>query len=167
MRLTNSIIAAAAFATAAVLAVLAAGWAALAIEDRSAAAVASRLMADGITWASVSADGLQVQLSGTAPNEAARFRAVNLAGSIVDAARVRDGLEVTPTRGIEAPRFSVEMLRNDDGVQLIGLLPEQIGKPPLALEAAGADRRHAGVGHAGNCRVSGPRRLGCSAGLRA
>ncbi|MDZ4134225.1 MAG: hypothetical protein U1D06_01345, partial [Paracoccaceae bacterium] len=85
MRLTNSIIAAAAFATAAVLAVLAAGWAALAIEDRSAAAVASRLMADGITWASVSADGLQVQLSGTAPNEAARFRAVNLAGSIVDA----------------------------------------------------------------------------------
>lgn len=147
MRLSNSIIAAAAFAGAALLATLAASWAAGLIENRSAAAVASRLMADGITWAHVNADGLQLHLSGTAPNEAARFRAVNLAGGIVDAARVRDALEVTPARAIEAPRFSVEMLRNDEGVQLIGLLPDQSDKQPLALRAAGlaADMRVANM----------------------
>jgi OOP family OmpA-OmpF porin len=34
-------------------------------------------------------------------------------------------LDVAPaSEGITAPRFSVEMLRNDDGIQLIGLMPE-------------------------------------------
>ncbi|MDT8857125.1 OmpA family protein [Paracoccaceae bacterium Fryx2] len=123
MRLPNTMIAPAAFAGAAVLAGLVSFWAAMAIEQRSTSAVTSVLLGDGITWASVRSDGLQVQLIGTAPNEAARFRAVNLAGSIVDAGRVRDRLEVTPIKGIEAPRFSVEMLRNGEGISLIGLLP--------------------------------------------
>ncbi len=112
-----------AFVSASVLAALAAWASALAIEARTTQAVTSRLMDQGITWAAVDADGLQLQITGTAPNEAARFRAVNIAGSVIDAARVRDLLDVTPVKGIEAPRFSVEMLRNDDGIQLIGLLP--------------------------------------------
>ena len=74
-------------------------------------------------WVDVSTDGMQVGLSGTAPNEAARFRALNLVGSIIDSSRIRDALEVAPTTAIEAPRFTVEMLRNDDGIQLIGLIP--------------------------------------------
>ena len=121
--LSQNAIAIAAFAGVACLAALAAWASALAIESRSAQAVTSRLLDQGMTWATVSADGLQVQISGTAPNEAARFRAINLAGSVIDASRVRDMLDVTPVTAIEAPRFSVEMLRNDDGIQLIGLLP--------------------------------------------
>ena len=121
--LSQTMIAVGAFVGAGVIASLAAWASAVVIEARSAQAITSRLLDAGITWATVEADGLQVLLQGTAPNEAARFRAVNLAGSVIDASRVRDNLDVTPVKAIEAPRFSVEMLRNDDGIQLIGLLP--------------------------------------------
>lgn len=124
LRGSHNLIALVAFTGAAVLAMLVAFIMAVIVENRSAAAVRARLDAAAMTWASVEADGLQVVLTGTAPNEAARFRAINLAGGVVEASRVRDALDVTPARAIEAPRFSVEMLRNDDGIQLIGLLPE-------------------------------------------
>ena len=137
MRPSAALLAPLAFILAAALATLGASLAATVIEERSARAVASELLADGITWASVESDGLQVRLSGTAPTEAARFRAVSLAGRVVDANRVRDDLDVTPVQAIEAPRFSVEMLRNGDGIQLIGLMPAAAeGQPALAAEAA-------------------------------
>lgn len=98
-------------------------WAAQALERRTAAAVTSKLLAEGITWAEVTGDGLRVRLAGTAPTEAQRFRALNLAGSVIDAGRVRDELDVTALRAPTPPRFSVEMLRNDDGLSLVGLVP--------------------------------------------
>ena len=60
---------------------------------------------------------------------------MNLAGSIVDSARLRDGLAVTPARTVEAPRFSIEILRSDDGIQLIGLLPEGEAEARLTTAA--------------------------------
>nr|WP_247645438.1 hypothetical protein [Cereibacter sphaeroides] len=80
MRLKPSLLASAAFVTAAALAVVGASVAATVIENRSVEAVQSRLTAAGLTFVEVHADGLQVWLRGTAPNEATRFRAVNLAG---------------------------------------------------------------------------------------
>ncbi len=130
------------FAGAGLAAGIAAWASALAIESRSAQAVRSGLMGVGITWATVEANGLQLHLSGTAPNEAARFRAVNLAGSIVDASRVRDHLEVTPVSAIEAPHFSLEVLRNDDGIQLIGLLPASSDVDALLNEAKALDAQN-------------------------
>lgn len=132
---TQALLAAVAFALAAVLSGLIAYAAALVIENRSAKVVTTRLLGDGITWASVAADGLQVHLSGTAPNEAARYRAVNLAGAEVEASRIRDDLQVAAVRKVEAPRFSVEMLRNDDGIQLIGLLPDGPERATLSQDA--------------------------------
>lgn len=122
--MSQAIIATGVFAGAAVIAGLAAWASAIAIEARTTEAVRTKLIEADVTWVTVSADGLQLLLSGTAPNEAARFRAVNLAGSVIDASRVRDLLDVTPVKAIEAPQFSVEILRNDDGIQLIGLLPQ-------------------------------------------
>jgi OmpA-OmpF porin, OOP family len=114
----------AAFVGAACVATLIAWGAAALVERVSARAVTSRLLTDGITYAQVEADGLQIHLSGTAPNEAARYRLINLVGTVVESSRIRDAMEITPIKAIEAPKFSVEMLRNDDGIQLIGLLPE-------------------------------------------
>jgi OOP family OmpA-OmpF porin len=111
-------------------------WGVTTIEARTAAAVRSALLADGITWAEARADGLAVHLTGTAPNEAARFRAVNLAGGVIDAGRVRDSLDVEALREVAAPEFSVEILRNLDGISLIGLLPAQPGEDPVASLAA-------------------------------
>ena len=132
----QTVLALAAAATAAGLAALAATWAVTAIEARTVAAVKSRLLSEGILWASVSADGMQIHLTGTAPNEAARFRAVNLAGGVIDAGRIRDGMEVPALTGIEPPRFSVEILRNLDGISLIGLVPGADGEAEAALAAS-------------------------------
>lgn len=126
MHLRKTVLTIAAVLVAALLASLGAWWSALAIESRSAAAVTSRLLSEGITWASVESNGLQVRLNGIAPNEAARFRVVNMAGTVVQSSRVRDQLEVTAMRAIEAPRFSLEILRNDDGISLIGLVPGKV-----------------------------------------
>lgn len=124
LRARPGVLALAAFALAALVAMTLSFGLARLVETRSASLVTSRLLAEGYTWAKVEADGLIVSLSGTAPNEAMRFSAMNLAGMVVDSGRLRDGFEVPPAQVIAAPRFSVEMLRNDADVQLIGLLPE-------------------------------------------
>jgi OOP family OmpA-OmpF porin len=138
MPLPPRLIAPAAFALAALLAVVAAAWAGRVIETRTAAEVQSLLEREGLTWVEVASDGLQVRLTGTAPTEALRFRAVNLTGSLVDAGRIRDRMEVTPAQAIKAPRFSVELLRNDKGISLIGLVPASHGSAALAAEVAEA-----------------------------
>ncbi len=124
LKLRKQFLAPIAFGAAALLAVLIAWAASVLVEKVSARAVTSRLLNEGITYAQVDADGLQILLTGTAPNESARYRLVNLVGSVVESSRIRDNMEITPVKAIEAPRFSIEMLRNDDGIQLIGLLPE-------------------------------------------
>ncbi|WP_245875435.1 OmpA family protein [Tabrizicola aquatica] len=122
-KLSSTTLALLAFVLAAILMVSVAYGTALVIESRTQRAVEARLAEQNIDWISVRTDGLQVHLTGTAPNEAARFRAVNLVGALIDSSRIRDGLDVTPASAIEAPDFSVQMLRTEDGVQLIGLMP--------------------------------------------
>ncbi|MEY4984759.1 MAG: hypothetical protein RIR62_3025, partial [Pseudomonadota bacterium] len=130
------VVAVLAFAIAGFFALLVSWAAVLLIERRTERAVRAELAEAAIDWVRVDADGLHLDLTGTAPTEAARFRALNIAGGIIDAARIRDGMEVPPDAAIEAPRFSVEMLRNDDGIQLIGLLPDSETVTALTAEAA-------------------------------
>lgn len=139
-RMPQGAVALAAFSVAGLAAIGIATTAAEVIERRSVKAVNWVMAQEGITWVTATADGMLVTLTGTAPNEAARFRAVNLAGTVIDNDRVRDELAVTPVTQIEAPRFSVEMLRNDDGIQLIGLLPEGPDEQTLAMAAGELSR---------------------------
>lgn len=123
MRLSPVLLTVAAFLSAAALSLLMALVVAGALESRSQRHVTRALTAAGLDWASASADGLLVTLSGTAPTEAMRFRANTVAGRVVGASRVIDGLDVTPAKALTAPRFSLELLRNDDGISMIGLVP--------------------------------------------
>lgn len=136
-RLNPLLASVAAFALAAILAGLAAWGAAVAIEDRTQASIEARLASAGVSWVSVETNGLQVRLSGTAPDEASRFRAVNLAASDIEPSRIRDDLEVAAAKAIEAPKFSVEILRNDSEIQLIGLIPVSTDRAALAGRIAG------------------------------
>lgn len=77
----------------------------------------------GHDWTEVTVDGLLVELNGTAPDEATRFAALSTAGSVVDASRIVDRMDVVAAAAIEAPDFAIEILNNDDGVSLIGLVP--------------------------------------------
>lgn len=134
MRLSKLLIPATAFATAAGLSLVAAGFAVTAVERNTERGVRRALDIDGYTWAEVTADGLQVLLEGTAPDEATRFSVKSLVGTIVDAARVVDGMEVPPAKSLAAPRFSVEILRNDAGISIIGLIPAGSGRSKLVRE---------------------------------
>ncbi|RID92323.1 BON domain-containing protein [Gemmobacter lutimaris] len=140
MRLRTPLLTTAAFVGGGVVSIVIAWTAAMLIENRTEAAVRSQLLTAGMTWTHVRTTGLQVRLSGEAPNEAARFRAVNLVGAVVDASRVRDRMTVAPVRAIEAPRFSVEMLRNTDGLSVIGLLPASVRLNPADPEPDAADQ---------------------------
>ncbi|MCA0273396.1 MAG: OmpA family protein [Proteobacteria bacterium] len=111
------------FLLAAGLCSLGAVWAAAVIESRSAEGIRAALQGGGIEWAEVATDGLQVTMTGTAPTEAARFRALSLAGGIVDSDRVIDAMDVADAAALKAPDFKIEVLRNDDGISLIGLIP--------------------------------------------
>jgi len=140
-QLSTTTLALLAYLLAAMVMVSVAYAAALVIEARTDKVVGTRLTEQKLDWISLRADGLQVHLTGTAPNEAARFRAVNIVGTLVDNSRIRDGLEVTPALAIKAPDFSVKMLRTEDGIQLIGLMPENPAEGSLTeadLAAAAA-----------------------------
>ncbi|CUH38314.1 Root adhesin [Jannaschia seosinensis] len=113
----------AAFALAAAAAAGGAWFGADFVEERSRAAVTATFSQTGIEWADAQTDGLQLILTGTAPDEPSRFRAVTAAGSVVDPGRIVDAMQVVPREGAVAPRFSLEILRNKDDVSLIGLVP--------------------------------------------
>lgn len=134
-RPSQTLLAWAAFVVAGVLFLLVAAIASLVMERISASAVRTQLLNEGITWVEVRAEGLQIQLYGTAPNEAQRFHVVKLTGDMVENSRIRDRMEVEPPKAFEPPRFSLEMLRNDDGIQLIGLLPDGPQRDDLLVQA--------------------------------
>ncbi|MGV8988639.1 MAG: OmpA family protein [Cypionkella sp.] len=123
------------FAVAAVLALLIGDRLASFVESRSSEVIRTRMLTEGYAWAHVETDGLIVTMTGTAPTEAQRFAAINLASTVVDSGRISDEFEVQPVTVVAPPRFSVEMLRNDDGIQLIGLLPDGDDRGRLAAAA--------------------------------
>lgn len=123
MRLSSLFIPLAAFVVAAIVSVFAAQATVAVVEDRSVDAVQDSLQDAGHNWATVLGDGLQVILEGEAASEAVRFRAISISGTVVDASRVIDNMTVVDSAGIAPPDFSVEILRNDSGVSLIGLIP--------------------------------------------
>lgn len=138
MRLSSALTIAGTFAGAALLAVVAAGFAVSTIEDSSRRAVRDTLDRAGLVWADVDSDGLQLFLAGTAPSEATRFKALSLAGTVVDAARVIDQMLVQDAADIAPPRFAIEILRNDSGISLIGLVPSATNRNKLLADISSA-----------------------------
>lgn len=113
------------------------------VEDVSRQAVETRLRGAGLDWAEVRADGLALTLTGTAPDEPARFRAITSAGAVVDPGRVVDAMEVAARDPIAPPRFSLEILRNGNDVSAIGLVPgaeAATGLDELLARAGGGSR---------------------------
>lgn len=93
------------------------------VEKRTLSTVSNAMVVNDHTWVSVHVDGLRVELTGKAADEATRFRALSVANGIVDAERIIDSMDVVDAAAIAAPKFSVEILRNDSGVTIIGLIP--------------------------------------------
>ena len=136
MRLSSVTILAGTFLAAALGSVVAATFAASAVERSSTEGVQMALDLEAINWADVTATGLQVELTGTAPSEAERFRALTVAGQVVEASRVIDHMKVPASEGIAPPRFSIEVLRNEAQISLIGLIPADTDRDALVQRFA-------------------------------
>ncbi|MEY8829833.1 OmpA family protein [Sedimentitalea sp. XS_ASV28] len=131
MRQSPFLVALLSFAIGGVLCLVAAGFAVTAVEDGSEIGVRKVLDRAEYDWAEVQADGLEVILTGTSPTEAKRFDAISRAGTVVDASRVINRMDVRPTAALQAPQFSAEILRNDSGVSIIGLIPAETDRADL------------------------------------
>ncbi len=119
----------------------AAFWAKDRVEAKALTDIGLVLSQAGLDWAELSVNGLSITMNGTAPDEATRFAALSLAGTVVDASRIIDDMAVEATDAIPAPPFAVEILKNDDGLSLIGLVPLE-SDPDTIVERA---RRIAGT----------------------
>lgn len=129
------------FALAGAGSVVAARMAVEVIEDRSRIGVQEALLDAGLDWTSVAADGLMIILEGEAPDEATAFRARTVAGTVVDSSRVQDDMLVAGSGYDTAPDFGIEMLRNDAGITVMGLIPATTDRDQItdALAGTGAE----------------------------
>jgi len=105
------------------------------IENEAEQKIQTALLASGQKWATIRPDGLRVNLTGLAPDEASRFRALEIMGDIVDTGRIIDKTTVLQSTGIVVPRFTLEVLRNLDRISLIGLIPERQGRTDILARA--------------------------------
>ncbi len=132
MRLSSLFISGAAFLFGAAVCLVAASFAVSGVEIRTEIGVRATLDDAAHEWAEVEADGLKVILAGTAADEATRFEVLSLVGKEVDSARIIDMMQIAPGADIVPPRFSVEILRNDSGISIIGLVPADTDREALA-----------------------------------
>lgn len=128
MRSHSTLVGIIAFILAGLMSVGAAYFAVSIIEERSVLGVEEKLATQNMSWAHVEVDGLQIIITGTAPTEAARFRALTSAGTVIDASRITDSINVREAENITAPEFSIEILQNTDGISLIGLIPAEFDR---------------------------------------
>ncbi|OWY16066.1 hypothetical protein B6V73_12810 [Thioclava sp. JM3] len=131
MRSRATLLTIAAFVLALVVSAVIAGGAATIVEKSTKQEVRVAMEAQGYGWMRIHTDGLQVILSGTAPTEAERFRAVSEVDKYVDSSRVVDNTDTQITKPITPPAFSLEMLRNENGISLIGLVPSSIDREAI------------------------------------
>ncbi|MDE0520650.1 MAG: OmpA family protein [Boseongicola sp.] len=115
-----------ALAAGAGLCLAAAVWTRNLVEARTLSSIDAGLSQSGHEWAVVQVDGLHVVLSGIAPDDATRFAALSTAGRAASSARITDQMEVAGPVTIQPPEFSIEILRHDDGVSLVGLVPSSM-----------------------------------------
>ena len=132
------------FIIAACLCVLAAGFSVRFIEEASKDAINQSFKEAGLTWAQAEADGLQVFIIGDAIDDAERFQAISVAGSVVDAARLVDQTVLLDHDDGYTPNFSLEILENTSTVSVFGLMPMTSDRDGFLKElakAVGADKQ--------------------------
>ena len=98
------------------------------IEKISRDQIKKELLTGGIDWADVETIGLQVFLIGNAPDEAGRFKALSLAGNLVDAERLIDQMNVIDNTNIEPPTLKLEILKTGEDFSVYGIVPENFNK---------------------------------------
>jgi hypothetical protein len=90
----------------------------------------------------------------------------NRGGSVVDADRVVNNVDIRETDAAPPPRFSLDMLRNGDGIQIIGLVPGDERRREVAERDRGHRRRRGSHRHGRNRRFPAAGHMDLGARLR-
>ena len=106
------------------------------LEQSTTSSISGSLQDAGQSWAEVDADGLKILLSGTAPSESDRFRALEIAGQFADVRRIDDAIDIASQQVQATPEFAVDILRNGHDLALIGLMPRHDDRIALLNDMA-------------------------------
>ena len=98
------------------------------VETKTMRQVTLILTEQGFDWVTVSPDGMIIKVGGAAPTEAARFKALIALKKVINPDRIVDSVVVVDPDDLHPPKFSLELLRNGDGISLIGLIPDATGR---------------------------------------
>ena len=123
MRAVPIYVLAAVLTFAAALSVAAAWFSVAAIENATKKAVTKILNENGKSWVEIHSDGTQIHLAGLAPSESERSEVLSLARTVMDASQVVDQMTTDADFMLMPPQFFIEILHNDTGISLIGLVP--------------------------------------------
>ena len=110
-------------------------------QDQVEQELGTELLLAGSEWVNVRANGVRVQLSGLADSEEQRFRALEIVGRHVDPGRIRDFVTVLNENAVPPPTFTVEALRNEEQISLIGLIPTNTGRAYVVESVSDVARR--------------------------
>lgn len=113
------------------------------IEARTESGLQTAMAEAGHDWVSVAADGTTATLTGTAPDEAERFRAMTIAGDRLTPANLIDGIKVAQADPVILPDYRIEILRSGDAMTIHGLVPG--GTDAQAALTADLQNRIAGI----------------------
>ena len=123
---------------AAALSVAAAWFSVSAIENATRKAVTGILNENGKSWVEIHSDGMQIYMTGLAPSESERSEALSLARTVIDASQVVDQMTADADFMLTPPQFSIEIMHNDTGISLIGLLPASMDSAAFREEISEA-----------------------------
>jgi len=128
MRRTALLTAAISFVLACALAVFGATGLVKSIERQTERQLTTLLIEADESWATIRTDGYKVIVGGLDENETARYRTLQLISSEISQNRVYNHTNVSQPKGLQPPKFSLEVLRNVERVSLIGLVPPSTGR---------------------------------------
>ncbi|MEM8553554.1 MAG: OmpA family protein [Pseudomonadota bacterium] len=93
------------------------------IEDKNSSRVARLLEQQDLDWVTTRTDGMKVILMGTAPDEAAKYRAMAVASAATNPGNIQNFITVTPPETLPRPDFDINIMRTGDSILFSGIIP--------------------------------------------
>jgi OOP family OmpA-OmpF porin len=79
-----------------------------------------------LSWLNITIDGTSVLVDGFAPNEASRFKAITIVSSVINSALITDRIEIKKDIILPKLNYTLEFLRDDDDITLVGFVPKAV-----------------------------------------
>ena len=79
-----------------------------------------------LSWLNITIDGTSVLVDGIAPNEASRFKAITIVSSVINSALITDRIEIKKDIILPKLNYTLEFLRDDDDITLVGFVPKAV-----------------------------------------